>query len=115
MKTIKDIDLMLDAHLKDYRLAKEDHDERRMSKISKLMEPLKRYRMYLQTNPSVAFLESERERLIRKIDAISDGYSAWFDTSPEASGLNNPEKHYHTIMGTKKVKDQLASINFLLS
>lgn len=105
---------MIQGLLKEYRVAKEDHDDRSENRISKRLAELRKYKAYPETNPKQEFLAAEHERITNRLFAIRDGYDHWFNTAAEAMSNKDPEKYYNNVMGVKKLKDQLATIKFLL-
>jgi len=88
-----------------------------ISKIKKRFEFLKICKAYVETEPTHDFLHREKERLQNKIKLINAGYKP--DKRLIDMGFKKEEQRdhldYNKIMGLPKFKEQLRSINFMLS
>jgi hypothetical protein len=78
-------------------------------------------KMYLETNPSIDFLKSERERLEQLLDKIEDAwhqeyakYAKFYDKL-EKSTVSDRKKAFLKDMDVKTIKDQLKALVHLLS
>jgi D-Tyr-tRNAtyr deacylase len=69
--------------------------------------------LYLETGPKKEFVESEKEKLKKRIENIKNGYRVWVDSRPN-DGKKNLESLYKREMGLKVLTDQLRMINIIL-
>jgi hypothetical protein len=87
-----------------------------INRIKKKYQFLGLCKWYIESNPTEEFIGKEKERLVNKISLINDGYIP--NERLIAHGLIKQEaeerKDYHLIMNTKKFKEQLKAINFLI-
>lgn len=112
MKTIDEIDSELDK-LRDE--AKNEDSKRLKEKIAKKCTLLYLCKLYLETTPTLTFIEKQKAEVKRKLDFIDEGFDQWAGSNPKEANVNNPKSKYNSLMGVKVLKAQLKTLNYLLS
>ena len=112
MKTIDDINTELDRLRDD---TKNLHSKREREKIAKKCSVLYLCKLYLETNPTLKFIEKQKAEVKRKLDFIDEGFNQWAGSNPKEANVNNPKSKYNSLMGVKVLKAQLKTLNYLLS
>ena len=74
---------------------------------------LRTCKLYLEAEPTVDFLKSEKARLNNKIKLINEGHID--NEKIDLRDQKKERKEYDKIMGTAKFKIQLKTLNFLLN
>ena len=71
--------------------------------------------MYVESNPSDDFINSEIERINNRIEKISDGFEYW-KTLPREKEVGDKKllTFYYKEMGVPKLRRQLQALRFLL-
>lgn len=108
MKTVKDLDKMIEECMNDPC----HYDETKKGKSNRIknkMEFYKTIRLYLETNPSIEFLEKDRERMLNRTAAIKHAY-----TPPDRPNKSH-KSAYLKEMGVTELKRKIRTIDFILS
>ena len=85
-------------------------------KIQKRVEFLKQMQFYLETNPTIDFLQKQYDKLSSKIDCIDKEY---FDNYEWASKLDaitrrKTRNTFDEMYDVKKIKNQIIALKYLL-
>jgi hypothetical protein len=117
MKSIKKIEQEMNNIQVEISTNSKEYTETAINRMKKRHSFLCVCKMYLESKPTDDFLEKEKERLSTRINLINAGYEP--DQRLIDAGLKKEEqsehKDYNKIMGLPKIKEQLKSIQFLLS
>lgn len=84
-------------------------------KIGDQVAELRRFIIYLETNPSETYLEAELIRLKEEAKKIEDNYSSWLSENPKAITLENPKQTYFSDTGLTNIRTQIKTLNYLLN
>ena len=116
MKTATQIQKEMDALQVEISTNK-DLTKPQRTRIRKRYQFLNLCKTYIQGEPTKEYLQKEKDRLNNKVNLINAGYIP--DQRLIDACLKKEEqkehKDYNKIMGLAKFKDQLRSIQFLLS
>ena len=113
MKTLKQIQSNIISLEGQIRVKRESS-----SSDSKLIKELKIVRqcgLYLRTNPKEDYLLSEKEHLESIIKSIDNAYLEWLKSGIKFKKPENPRPEYNSLMKRSYYKNQLDTINYLLS
>jgi len=85
-------------------------------KIQKRVEFLKQMQFYLETNPTIDFIQKQYDKLSSKIDCIDKEY---FDNYEWASKLDaitrrKTRNTFDEMYDVKKIKNQMKALKYLL-
>lgn len=85
-------------------------------RIEKKVGALYKCQLYLESNPTQEFIEKQKADLKKRLKIIAAGLSVWLRENPqEGNSTKNPKSKYNTLMGVKTIKQQLATLEYLLS
>ena len=112
MITLKQVELRLS---KIYGTDFEKLKKKDIKSLEREAIKLETCKKYLEFNPSESFIVSEKDRLGRLVNALEDGYSNWFNATPEARSVKNPETKFRKDTGITDMKRQLKMLGFLLA
>lgn len=123
MKTIKEIEVKIKnfnleiTHLISQK--KEVKDRRHINKQIKILNTEVRHwkniLYYLETQPTLEYLNREKERLEKLIDSLSEKYYDWQkNNAPPDIHPNKRKTYYNKEMGVNKLKYQLKAVNQIL-
>lgn len=73
---------------------------------------------YLETNPNESFVASMQADVKKRLKTISEGYMTWCASLTSSENRMDETKlkaKYNTEMDTKKYKEQLSALNYILS
>lgn len=100
----------------DKQTANEELSKREAKQLEKRRKLHYDCQLYLETHPTEEFLLKQKKDCKKKIDFINGNFSTWLNNNAkEAEAVKNPKSKYHTVMGLKTIKSQLATLNYLLS
>ena len=96
--------------------SKSIQDCRYKRNIQKRVEFLRQMQFYLETNPTIDFLQKQYDKLSNKIDCIDKEY---FDNYEWASKLDvitrrKTRNTFDEMYDVKKIKNQMKSLKYLL-
>lgn len=88
----------------------------KIKRLNKLNKELKLIVKYLETEPSEQYLNAEKQRLIKLIDAKESGFTKWCIYALEAKQLEEKKRlpYYEKLFNLKQLRIQLKTINFIL-
>lgn len=116
MKSIKQIQDEMNSIQVEISTGK-DLSDTMINRLKKRYSFMVMCKMYLESNPTVEFLDKEKDRLSNRVNLINAGYEP--NQRLIEANLRKEEQaehnDYNKIMGLKLVKDQLQSIKFILS
>ena len=111
MKTDTDIKQEIAALEKEFfPMAK---GARLRKKAEKRVLFLRKCAAYLESGPKEEFIQKSIGDLRLRLISISEQYKVWKEAG-NGAGKANPYTVYKREMGVKKIKDQIATLNFLL-
>jgi len=90
-------------------------EDKEVKKLKKRITFLKTCMYYMQTEPSMEFLEKEKDRLNNRINMFMETYVPLDSTKYMKKDLSAHKKGFEKEMGIPKIKSQLVTINFLLN
>lgn len=110
MKTLEEVK----KQITDLREEAKGLGKKEAKKICKRLGLLYSVQLYLETSPTQQFIEKQKDNLEYKVKVINDGFSTWRNNNPKDSNVNNPKSKYNSYMGLRQVREQLATINYIL-
>lgn len=90
-----------------------EKDEKIKKKAQKRVVFLRLCLRYLESNPNEVFVRKTIGELKNRLVAIGQGYDDWIKAGC-GMGLSKPLQVYRIENGVKKIKDQIATLSFLL-
>ena len=116
MKTIKKLQSEMDSvksEIENYQKIDTPENIRRVKKCRTRFSHLKWCKQYIESNPTQAFLEKERDRLSNRINKFLENYIE--PVMANKSEATKEKKAFEKDMGIPKIRKQLTAINFLLN
>jgi len=107
MKTAKEIETEISI------VRKEIKDGKSIRRNKARIVFLRQCKLYIETDPSLSYLNSEVETIKFKIKVLDERYPAWC-AQKNLSQWKNPLSHYRSEAGIPLLKSQLKTLKFIL-
>lgn len=112
MKKITDLQKLLDAEINTRPIPGAGIDVKKNKRIRYLRTCL----YYLQSKPRESFLIKEKDRLIKLLEKIKEGEAYFvYNVAKPTDSIQKRKGEYNKLTDYTKHKNQLETINFLLS
>lgn len=114
MIKLKDVNKEIKTILATDRSDMSKHQENKLKKRLQLFELCKKY---LETNPSVVFIEKEKSRIEKLVESIAGGFGAWQSggNAPRDKDFKQQRGFYEKETNLKHFKLQLKTLEFILT
>ena len=114
MKNYDDVSREINIIIKEAKKRGELSTKKR-NDLTKRLDFLKTILLYLNTNPSEELINKEIAKLNKKLEILELRYTTWISENPEARGLKNPRPAFDTAFEIPRIKNQLKTLNYILS
>ncbi len=116
MITLKTVNVQVEQIKSSLEKATKDRDIKEVKKLSKRLEYLNGIKFYLESQPSENFLKSNLNEIKKRIASLSSGFGEWLKSVDKKD--SDPKKlktRFNTEMGLGKMKNQIKTLEFILS
>ncbi len=123
MKTLKQIDIMIQENVDVVKKSREDNKTKKKLPAEKKalakIAFLNMIKMYLETAPSEDFIKTNLDIVNKAIKTREDSYTDWLKSGTTGVPFGTPESKmktfYNTYSGLKELKKQKETLDFILN
>jgi len=117
MKSIIELNKEIDSLILEIKTLEDTEDKKHFRKAKQLRKRVAYLRyilLYLESLPSEEYLKKEKEKMSNRIGLLMLNYQPLDERFTKAQ-VSKHKKNHEKEMGVTKIKDQLKTIDFLIS